>query len=50
MIYCIHETNETTQGNAKENAPLHAGRIPQPIEADSYDARSTDLCKIDLNC
>ena len=42
--------NEATQGNAKENAPLHAGRIPQAVKQGCYDARSTDLSKIARNC
>jgi hypothetical protein len=41
---------EAAQGNERENAPLLAGRISQPLEAGSYDTRSTARSKIALNC
>jgi hypothetical protein len=42
MVDFLHGTNaktETAQGIEKEDASYDAGRIPQPVESDSYDAR-----------
>jgi hypothetical protein len=52
MVDYLHDANaqvEAAQGNKGENAPHGAGRILQPSQA-GYDARSTALAKIALNC
>jgi hypothetical protein len=53
MIESVEDADkkiEASQGNERENASLHAGRIPQPAKTGDYDARSTARDKIALNC